>query len=233
MPSETSPSSVPDDPDFLRSTYEQRFSASELADKETLWPVLADRVFQQYVPRDGTVLDLGAGFCELINSLVARRRIAVDLNPDTERAAASGVEVLLTRSDDLSMIEDDSVDTVVSSNFFEHLPDKQTLLATLTEARRVLRPGGRIVVLMPNLRYLPGAYWDYLDHHLPLTHVSLCEALTLSGFRPTRVVPRLLPYTVRDSRLPTRSWLIRAYLSFPPAWRLLGRQMFIVADIAI
>lgn len=224
-------SGVPDGADFLRSTYEQRFSAAERADKDVLWGVLAERVFQQYVPTDGAVLDLGAGYCELINAIVAQRRIAIDLNPDTEFAAAPDVEVILTRSDDLSMVDDGSIDTVLSSNFFEHLADKQTLLATLAEARRVLRPDGRIAVLMPNLRYLPGAYWDYLDHHIPLTHVSLCEALTISGFDPTRVVPRFLPYTVRDSRLPAKSWLIRSYLAFPPAWRILGRQMLVVADV--
>ena len=39
-----------------------------------------------------------------------------------------------------------------------------------------------MVVLMPNIRYLAGRYWDYLDHHLPLTHLSLSEALELTGY---------------------------------------------------
>ena len=104
------------------------------------------------------------------------------------------------------------MDTVFTSNFFEHLPDAEALLATLAECHRVLRPGGTIVVLMPNIRNLPGAYWDYLDHHLALTQHSLAEALVLSGFTMERVVPRFLPYTVRGSRLPVAAWSVRAYL---------------------
>lgn len=51
-----------DEPDYLRSTYEQRFSAAELRDKQVLWRTLVDEVFQKYVPATGTVLDLGAGY---------------------------------------------------------------------------------------------------------------------------------------------------------------------------
>lgn len=219
---------VPDDAGYLEATYGQRFSVAERRDKQVLWNTLVDEVFQQYVPVDGSVVDLGAGFCEFTNAIRASRRIAVDLNPATVLAADAGIEVLLTSSDDLAAIEDESVDTVFSSNFFEHLPTKQSLLDTLAEAHRILRPGGTVVVLMPNIRYLPGAYWDYLDHHLPLTHLSLVEALRLRGFEETRVEPRFLPYTVKDSKFPVRAGLVRAYLRCRPAWRVLGKQMLVV-----
>lgn len=215
--------------DYLRATYEARFSDSELRDKRVLWSVLCEDQFQQYVPLDGTVLDLGAGYCEFSNAIRARRRVAVDLNPDTAAFAADGVEVVETTSTDMHQISDSVVDTVFSSNFFEHLPDTEALLATLGESHRVLRPGGTIVVLMPNIRNLPGAYWDYLDHHLALTQHSLSEALTLSGFEVQRVEPRFLPYTVRNSRMPVSRLTIRAYLAFKPAWRILGKQMLVVA----
>ncbi len=107
---------------------------------------------------------------------------------------------------------DDSVDTVFTSNFFEHLPTKSDLMSTLAECQRVTRPGGRLVVLMPNIRYLPGRYWDYLDHHLPLTHLSVAEALELSGYEVVEQVGRFLPYTVKDARFTVRPIMVRAYL---------------------
>jgi SAM-dependent methyltransferase len=186
-------------------------------------------MFQQYVPESGTVLDLGAGNCEFSNAIRARRRIAVDLNPETKHFADPGVEVLLTSSTNLSALVDGSVDTVFTSNFFEHLPTKEVLMETLRESYRVLAPRGQIVVLMPNIRYVGGRYWDYLDHYLPLTHVSMVEGLELAGFAAERVVPRFLPYTIRDSKLPVTAWLVRLYLRLRPAWRVLGGQMLVVA----
>ncbi len=213
----------------LRDLYRNRFDPQELAAKRLLWRTLVRHWFQRYVGSADVVLDLGAGTCEFVNEISAGRRIAVDLNPDTAQHAAAGVEVLVTRSEDLREVEDGSVDVVFTSNFFEHLPDKEALLTTLVECRRVLRPQGRLIVLMPNIRYLPGRYWDYFDHHLPLTHLSLVEALDLSGFDDEEVVPRFLPYTVKDGRLPVNAFLIRTYLRVRPAWRVLGRQMLVVA----
>jgi SAM-dependent methyltransferase len=215
--------------DELARLYEKRFSDDELVDKDVLWSTLCRHFFERYVAPDATVLDVGAGRCEFINAVRAGRKLAVDLNPDTEAAAEPGVEVIRTSSTDLSALGDASIDVVFSSNFFEHLPDKEALLDTLRECRRVVRPAGRILVLMPNIRYLPGRYWDYLDHHLPLTHVSLVEALELTGFAPERVEPRFLPYTVKNSLVPVRPELIRLYLALKPLWRVVGKQMFVVA----
>ncbi len=218
-----------EDPHSLESIYRHRFDESELAQKRVLWQVVSQVLFQPLVPPRATVVDLGAGYCELINALEADRRIAVDLNPDIKSHAAPGVEVVLASSTDLATIDTGSVDVVVTSNFFEHLPDRGSLLETLRECRRMLVPGGRLVVLMPNIRYLGARFWDYFDHQLPLTHHSLVEAMELEGLEPERVVPRLLPYTVKDAKFTIRGWQVRWYLRFPPVWRVLGKQMFVVA----
>jgi SAM-dependent methyltransferase len=109
------------------------------------------------------------------------------------------------------------------------MPDKPMLLTTLREVHRILRPGGRLLILQPNVRYAYRQYWDFLDHYIALSHVSMVEALALTGFTPTDVRPRFLPFTTK-SALPQAPWLVRLYLRFPPAQWLLGKQMFIAAD---
>jgi hypothetical protein len=93
----------------------------------------------------------------------------------------------------------------------------------------VLRGGGRVLILQPNIRVLGGQYWDFVDHHLPLTDRTLVEALNLVGMEVREVRPRFLPYTTK-SRLPQQPLLVRLYLLFRPAQRLLGGQAWVVAE---
>jgi hypothetical protein len=55
------------------------------------------------------------------------------------------------------------------------------------------------------------------------------EALELAGFSAERVIPRFLPYTIRDSKLPVSASLVRVYLRLRPIWLVLGGQMLVVA----
>lgn len=212
----------------LGSIYDKRFGKEESLPRTQLWQVLCDHWFQRYIAPKDTVLDLAAGRCEFINQIRCGRKIAVDLNEDVRRFAAPDVETVIAWSHDMQGVASESVDVVFVSNFFEHLPDKQAFLDTLTEIKRVLRKGGRLLILQPNIRFLHGEYWDFIDHYLPLTDRTLVEALGLVGMRPVEVKPRFLPYTTR-SRLPQAPWLVRLYLMIPLAHVLLGKQAWVVA----
>jgi SAM-dependent methyltransferase len=215
--------------DDLQSLYRHRFSPSELPAKNAIWQVLCRQFFQRYIDAgNDTVLDLACGYGEFINNIGARRKIAVDLNPDSPAALAPGIEFHAVRANELAPIASASVDVVFTSNFFEHLPSKAVLSEVLEEINRVLKPGGRLIAMGPNIRYLPGEYWDFIDHHLPLSERSLAEALSVTGFQMTRVVGRFLPYTTQ-SRFPQTPWLVRAYHLFPLAWRVLGKQFLVIA----
>ncbi|MEP6939498.1 MAG: methyltransferase domain-containing protein [Rudaea sp.] len=212
----------------LEQLYDQRFPTAELAQKQAIWKVLCEHFFQRYVDPSSTVVDIGAGYCEFINNIRAARKIAVDLNPDVARFAAAGVQVMNASCTQISELAPASVDVVFMSNFLEHLPSKQLVLDTLREAHRILRVDGKIIVLQPNIRFLPGEYWDFFDHHVPLSDRSLVEGLQLAGFEMDTVHPRFLPYTTK-SRLPKATWLVRMYLRVPLAWRFLGKQALVVA----
>lgn len=209
--------------------YRERFDTGELAFKAAMWEVLVRRVFQKHVRGDDTVLDLGAGTCEFINAVSCGRKLAVDLNPDTVMHARDA-EVLHCPAWELAPVETGSVDVVFSSNLLEHLSTKDEVLRTLHECNRVIRSGGKLIVLMPNIRYLPGRYWDYFDHHTPLSHLSLGEAFTIAGFSVDKVIPRFLPYTVKTSPLLRHVAFVSLYLSLPMIWPVVGKQMLLVGS---
>jgi len=213
---------------LLQSTYARRFAGQERRRAE-VWNVLTRSFLNRWISINDSVLDLGAGYCEFINAVEAKTRFAIDANPATRIHAAAGVAVLTQDIRDSWNITDSSLNVVFTSNFLEHLPTKSDLLHCLREARRVLRPKGKLILLGPNIRFAYREYWDYFDHALPLTDRSLVEALDLGGFAPVLIIPRFLPYTLR-SNLPSHPWLLRLYLELPALWALFGKQFLIVAS---
>lgn len=209
--------------------YSNRFSEAERQVKARLWQVLCESFFSRYIPTDATVLDIGAGYCEFINHVQARRRIAIDLNPETNQYAAAGVEVHNVPFSDMARIlGESSVDVAFASNVFEHLRSPEALLEVLEVVNRTLRPGGLLIILQPNVRLVGGHFWDFLDHTLPLTERGMIEALQLSGYHLAECRPRFLPHTTK-SRVPKWPSLLRLYLAVRPAQWIFGKQMLIVA----
>lgn len=207
--------------------YRLRF-ASELQTRNQIWKVLCQNFFQKYVKKQDTVCDLGAGFCEFINNIKAKVKIAVDINPETKKYASPNVEVLIVSSTSLSKKLSKKVDVVFASNFFEHLPTKEDLSITIKEIKDVLRNGGKVIILMPNIRYVGPAYWDFVDHQLPLTDKSMVEILTLNGFEILEKRSKFLPYSTK-SNLPKSPLLVSFYLKLKPLHWIFGQQSLIVA----
>jgi len=210
----------------LSKVYNNRFSEGERARKQQIWKILCSSFFQKYVPPDSTLLDIGAGYCEFINNIKCKRKVAVDLNEDTALSAAPDVSVHKASSSDMPFLKCGSIDVVFMSNFLEHLKCKEDVMMTLLEAHRVLRAGGRILLLQPNIRFIGGEYWDFFDHAVPLSDRSLSEALEIAGFEVVEVIPRVLPYSTKSS-LPQHPFLVRAYLAMPMLWKIFGKQAFV------
>ncbi|MGQ0633003.1 MAG: class I SAM-dependent methyltransferase [Planctomycetaceae bacterium] len=211
----------------LRRIYDARFAAHREYRKQ-VWRVLVKDCFSRYIgPNDG-VLDLGCGYGEFISAVQCGRKYAMDLNPDARRSLEPDVLLLEQDCSTRWAMDDASLDVVFTSNFFEHLPDKPALGRTLDEVYRCLRSGGRLVAMGPNIKYLAADYWDFWDHHLPLSHLSLSEGLVSRGLVVETCVGRFLPYTMSSGpHYPTI--LLRFYLRFRIAWSFFGKQFLIVA----
>jgi SAM-dependent methyltransferase len=212
-----------------QAIYARRFATNERY-REYVWKALVHHVFQRYIRTDARVLDLGCGYGEFINNVRAARRYAMDTNPDAHMMLAPGIEFIEQNSSLAWPVDDGSLDVIFSSNFFEHLATKEALRLTLAHAWRALCVGGTLIAMGPNIRFLAGTYWDFIDHNIALSDRSMVEAMELAGFSPNRAVDRFLPYTVSGAASSLPLFLVDLYLRMPLVWRFFGKQFLIIME---
>jgi SAM-dependent methyltransferase len=183
------------------------------------------RYLRRWIGPNDAVLDLGAGRCDFANNVVAGSVTALDVDDTVLSSARPGVKAIVGDCTDLSAFNDDDLDVVLASNLLEHL-DRTTALRLLGEARRVLRPGGRLILLQPNFRLSPGGYFDDYTHVAIYTDRSLRDLLIAEGWTVSYVAKRFLPLSMnsRGSRL---TFLVPWYLRSPV--KPFAGQMLLVA----
>lgn len=135
--------------------WDERVGAWEEVAATESFLAIRDRIVELAQPRiDDYAVDLGAGTGLLALAIAPRVRelVAVDISEQMlakldDAAAADGVHNVEPVVADLRRLplEDESATLVVSNYAFHHLDDAGKELA-LTEVRRVLVPGGRMVV---------------------------------------------------------------------------------------
>ncbi len=211
----------------LDRIYQRRFAA-DIEFRKKMWRVLCNGFFQKYIPNDAVVIEIGAGYCEFINNIKAKRKLALDLNPDIKKYASDNVETIISTSTDMEPIKDNTYDIAFISNFFEHLT-KENIIKTIKETYRVLKMRGKFLILQPNIRFCYKDYWNFFDHITPLDDRSLSEALETNGFKVIESRPKFLPYSTK-SKFPKDILLIKLYLRIPILHYIFGKQTFICAQ---
>ena len=213
--------------DFLQRLYRMRIIGLE-AYRNNVWKILCTEYFSRFISKKAHVLDLGAGWCEFINNVNAEKKYAMDLNPETGSRLEGDAQFLHQDCSQDWNIRSESLDVVFTSNFFEHLPDKPSIERAVSEAYRCLKSDGAIICVGPNVKYAPGAYWDFWDHHIPLTETSLAEVLELRGFNVQVRIARFLPFSMSTGVTPPL-FLLQLYLRMPFFWQFIGKQFLVVA----
>ena len=104
----------------------------------------------EFVPPGGRFLDFGCGGGYLLRNAIARgwRATGYDVGA---RAIASCRAQGLPVTDDLASLPDRAFDAIYLSHVFEHVAEPGPLVEGL---RRLLAPGGRVLIEVPNARSL-------------------------------------------------------------------------------
>ncbi len=176
------------------------------------------RFLTKQVPAQGRVLDVGCGRGVTLQA-IARTGLechGFDVNPHAVQGLDAGIHVHVADSLADACLEDQSFDEVIIWHVLEHVPDPR---AMLQEVHRILRPGGVLVVAVPNAASWQakwaGPAWFHLDpprhlYHFPLP--ALKRLLTSTGFQcqtEHHFSLRQNPFGWIQSALNRLSWLPR------------------------
>jgi SAM-dependent methyltransferase len=160
-----------------------------------LWPLINRATFQlkvllhEYV-ENGSLLEVGCGsgaYLDLMRALGWKRVVGVDFSAKAVKMATDtlGLEVYCGELNEVGL-EPDSFDAVSLSHTLEHVPDPVTFLC---DVRRVMKPGARLAIIVPNVESLSSRvyadYWLALEpprHLVNFNRRGLATALERAGF---------------------------------------------------
>lgn len=198
--------------------------------RDNVWKEVVRWIQANYVPRDARVLDLGAGYCNFINNVVAREKHAVDVFSRFPEYAGSDVTTHVTSATEMPFFAENSFDVAFASNLVEHLTRPDFILV-LAELRRVLKRDGTLILMQPNFKYCSTTYFDDYTHIQIFTDASLLDFLEAYGFRVIGNYPKFMPVNMKSTlrlNLPMLPLLVRSYLHAP--FKPFAGQMLMVSQ---
>ncbi|NBV76655.1 class I SAM-dependent methyltransferase [bacterium] len=204
--------------------YASRFTPDP--NRSAVWSEIV-RYHKRFIPENATVVDLGAGYCDFINLVRGKKKYAVDSSPELPNYAHASVEAIQAVAWDLSKISSDSVDVIHASNLFEHFSDDE-LARVMAEVKRVLKKGGKLILMQPNYRLAYKTYFDDPTHKKVFSDAALESFLVSHEMDVVCKMPRFLPFSLRSrpSIIPAHPLIVRAYLH-SPVKPFAGQMLFV------
>lgn len=139
---------------------------------------LASYLFKRFNLKEGMqLLDIGAGRGEYMQcfSSLAIRCFGVDIcRSELQEVAYTDI------CTDILPYKSNSFDIVFHKSLIEHLPNASNLM---NETYRILKPGGRVIILTPDWRSQMKIFYEDPTHVHPYDVYSIRDLLELSGFR--------------------------------------------------
>jgi len=205
----------------MKNYFETRFKFNN--SRRRVWKAISEYI-NTFIPQEAKVLELGAGYCDFINTIKAKEKIAVDYNEKSKEFADKDVDFHNDSVTNLSFVKSSSMDLVFASNLYEHLTDDDAQ-KSLNEVYRVLKTGGQIVLMQPNYKYAFADYFDDFTHRKVYSHISLADLLLTHNFNEVKIIPRFLPFSLK-SRLPKSYLLTKLFIMSP--FKPFAKQMLLI-----
>ncbi len=166
--------------------------------------------------KSGRVLDVGCGRGDQLHGF---RTLGFDV-VGIDAESPSGEPFEYYKCDIVSEnfpIADHSVDVVIMKSVIEHLYYFQ-LPFIFSQIKRVLKPGGVLIVLTPDFRYNVKTFYEAFAHCSPYTTLSLEICLKMYGFKDVNTyVLTPLPSTWHSPFMRFLADVTR-FLPFPRSW---------------
>lgn len=221
--------------EYYRKLYNVYYDSELRKKQDGVWREIC-KYFDKFIlpennTSDGIIVDIAGGACNFINNINSNcKKYVIDLNPDTrDRYAATGVTAIIDKIENLPVhFKNESVSMFFVSNFLEHIT-KDDIKHFFDNSYKLLRKGGELWIMTPNVRLSKGAFWDWFDHITPLTERALISEAIVHGFTLRYVVARFVPAEMQYTKKPKFPFLVRWYLRLLPlSGYIFGGQSFII-----
>lgn len=182
-----------------------------------------------------TVADLGAGGCVYRQFFPGRRYIGIDFGKSEAKRVLAPLDII----GDVARVplRDGCADVTLNMAVMEHVPDPQRVV---DEQYRILKPGGQSFMLVPLVRPVHQAPYDFFRY----TPFALAHLLGRAGYTDIRVEPTngawstIYRYTlnhVKKSHIGNVGrWVLKqAMILFHPVVWALERRWFYIPDFPI
>jgi 2-polyprenyl-3-methyl-5-hydroxy-6-metoxy-1,4-benzoquinol methylase len=209
------------------------------------WGRMVCRAFCRYIPAHSKVLEIGCGSGKI--TVAAAKHLGadawgIDINHKSVAYAGKLADYAGTHAEFLVgsgfsvPFANEIFDVVISEGVIEHFPPEDTE-QMVREHVRVCKPGGRVIISVPNVFNLPLTYhkWRVGENYMAYPERSY----TLNGLAKLLRKTGLQPIAY-SGFAPTvgLEWYIHPYLkirfpdSFLPTWLLarIGHEFLIVAE---